>query len=85
VLLERMIANLVENAVCHNNPGGWIGIRTIQQADGAAFEIANTGPNITAEQIPTPVRALRPRRAASQLVRRRRARLFDRQRDRRRS
>ncbi len=53
VLLERMIANLVENAVRHNNPGGWIGIRTVQQADGAAFEIANTGPNIPAEQIPT--------------------------------
>jgi signal transduction histidine kinase len=53
VLLERMIANLVENAVRHNNPGGWIGIRTIQQADTAVFEIANTGPSIPAEQIPT--------------------------------
>ena len=53
VLLERMIANLVENAVRHNNPGGWIGIRTIQQADSAVFEIANTGPSVPAEQIPT--------------------------------
>jgi signal transduction histidine kinase len=53
VLLERMIANLVENAVRHNTPGGWIGIRTIQQADGAVFEIANTGASILAEQIPT--------------------------------
>jgi signal transduction histidine kinase len=53
VLLERMIANLVENAVRHNNPGGWIGIRTIQQADNAVFEIANTGPSVPAEQIPT--------------------------------
>jgi signal transduction histidine kinase len=53
VLLERMIANLVENAVLHNNPGGWIGIRTIEQADGAVFEIANTGPSVPAEQIPT--------------------------------
>jgi signal transduction histidine kinase len=51
-LLERMIANLVENAARHNDPGGWIGIRTIQQADSAVFEIANTGPNIPAEQIP---------------------------------
>jgi signal transduction histidine kinase len=48
-----MIANLVENAVRHNNPSGWIRIRTIQQADGAVFEIANTGPSIPAEQIPT--------------------------------
>jgi signal transduction histidine kinase len=53
VLLERMIANLVENAVRHNNPGGWIGIRTTQQSDGAVFEIANTGPSVSAEQIPT--------------------------------
>ena len=53
VLLERMIANLVENAVRHNNPGGWIGIRTFQQPDGAVFEIANSGPVIAADQIPT--------------------------------
>jgi signal transduction histidine kinase len=53
VLLERMIANLIENAVRHNNPGGWIGLRTIQQADSAVFEIANTGPSVPAEQIPT--------------------------------
>jgi signal transduction histidine kinase len=53
VLLERMIANLVENAVRHNNPGGWIGIRTLLQADSAVFEIANTGPSIPAGHIPT--------------------------------
>lgn len=53
VLLERMIANLVENAVRHNTPGGWIGIRTIQRPDSAVFEIANTGASIPAEQIPT--------------------------------
>jgi signal transduction histidine kinase len=53
VLLERMIANLVENAVRHNDPGGWIGIRTVQEGDGAVFEIANTGPSVSAEQIPT--------------------------------
>jgi signal transduction histidine kinase len=53
VLLERMIANLVENAVRHNTPGGWIGLRTIQRGDSAVFEVANTGPDIPAEQIPT--------------------------------
>jgi signal transduction histidine kinase len=53
VLLERMIANLVENAVRHNNPGGWIGIRTLRTGDGATFEIANTGASVSAEQIPT--------------------------------
>ena len=53
VLLERMIANLVENAVRHNNPGGWIGIRTIPRAGSAVFEIANSGPSVPADQIPT--------------------------------
>ncbi|HEY5430822.1 MAG TPA: HAMP domain-containing sensor histidine kinase [Solirubrobacteraceae bacterium] len=53
VLLERMIANLIDNAVRHNNRGGWIKIRTIQQADSAVFEITNTGPSVPAEQIPT--------------------------------
>ena len=51
VLLERMVANLVENAVRHNNPGGWIGVRTMQQNGGAVFEIANTGPSVPAEEI----------------------------------
>ena len=53
VLLERMIANLVDNAVRHNNSSGWIGIRTIQHADDAVFEITNTGPSVPAEQIST--------------------------------
>ncbi len=53
VLLERMIANLVENAVRHNEPNGWIAIRTTAQVDGATFEIDNTGPTVAAEQIPT--------------------------------
>ncbi len=53
VLLERMIANLVENAVRHNTSGGWIAVRTVQQPDGAIFEITNTGPSVSAEQLPT--------------------------------
>jgi signal transduction histidine kinase len=53
VLLERMVANLIDNAVRHNSPGGWIGVRTTQQGDSAVFEIANTGADVPAEQIPT--------------------------------
>ncbi|HEY2437295.1 MAG TPA: ATP-binding protein, partial [Solirubrobacteraceae bacterium] len=53
LVLERMIANLVENATRHNQPTGWIGVRTVQRPDSAMFEIANTGPNIPEEQIPT--------------------------------
>jgi signal transduction histidine kinase len=53
VLVERMIANLLDNAVRHNESGGWIGIHTTQRADTAVFEIANSGPSIPPEQIPT--------------------------------
>ena len=53
VLLERMIANLIENAVRHNHSGGWIGIRTIQQADSAGIRDRQHGPSVPAEQIPT--------------------------------
>ena len=52
VLLERMIANLVENAVRHNHPGGWIAIRTHAQNGSSVFEIANTGPLVSADQLP---------------------------------
>jgi signal transduction histidine kinase len=52
VLLERMIANLVENAVRHNADGGSIWIRTHQQRESSVFEVANTGPDVPAEQIP---------------------------------
>lgn len=52
VLLERLIANLVDNAVRHNKSGGWIGVRTSQHGAGAAFEIANTGPYVSEEQVP---------------------------------
>ena len=53
VLLERMVANLVDNAVRHNVVDGWVGIRTVQRNGSARFEIANTGPDVTDEQIPT--------------------------------
>jgi len=52
VLLERLIANLVENAVRHNHPDGWIGIRTTRIGESAVFEIANSGDDIEADQIP---------------------------------
>jgi len=44
LLLERMTRNLVENAVRHNKPGGWISLRTGSR-DGAVYlDIANSGP-----------------------------------------
>ena len=54
VLLERMVANLVDNAVRHNTAAGWVQVRTGQDDGGQALlEVANTGPEVTAGQIPT--------------------------------
>ncbi|MGH2874071.1 MAG: sensor histidine kinase [Solirubrobacteraceae bacterium] len=53
VLLERMIANLIENAVRHNQSDGWIAVRTSQRNGDALLEVANTGPPILADQLPS--------------------------------
>jgi signal transduction histidine kinase len=47
VLAERLIANLVDNAVRHNIAAGdiWVSTRTV--ADGSQLTVANTGPVIS--------------------------------------
>jgi signal transduction histidine kinase len=50
-LLDRMIANLVENAVRHNIRDGWIRIRTGANNGSAFLEIANSGPFVPEDAI----------------------------------
>jgi signal transduction histidine kinase len=45
-LLERMVANLVENAVRHNHQGGWIEVDTGVSGDEAQLRVANSGARI---------------------------------------
>jgi signal transduction histidine kinase len=67
-LLERMIGNLVDNAVRHNEPGGWIRLSTGAQ-DGSVFlQIANSGPHVPDDAVPTlfePFRRIEGRTATS--------------------
>jgi signal transduction histidine kinase len=50
-LLDRMVANLVENAVRHNQPDGWLEVTT-GISDGRAFvNVANGGPAIPTDQV----------------------------------
>jgi signal transduction histidine kinase len=52
LLLERMIGNLIDNAVRHNEPGGWIALRT-GVSDGTVFlRIANSGPHVPQDAVP---------------------------------
>jgi signal transduction histidine kinase len=50
-LLERLIANLIDNAIRHNIPGGHIEITTGTRDRHAGLAITNTGPTIPPEQI----------------------------------
>jgi signal transduction histidine kinase len=50
-LVERLVANLVDNAVRHNVPGGRLDIATYTAAGRATFTIANTGPVIPTGEV----------------------------------
>jgi signal transduction histidine kinase len=45
-LAERLVRNLLDNAVSHNVPGGTVQIRTGTGADGTFLSVANDGPTI---------------------------------------
>ena len=50
LLLERMLANLVGNAITYNQPGGWVEVEVTSQP-GAALTVSNTGPCVPAEEV----------------------------------
>jgi len=52
-LLDRMISNLVVNAVRHNAPGGEITLASGMLAGQAFFRVANSGPVVPDEVIPS--------------------------------
>ncbi len=67
-LIERLIANLVDNAVRHNIDGGRVEISTRQQGDRALLIVENTGQLIAPEEIETmfePFRRLGPARTGT--------------------
>ncbi|WTW99178.1 HAMP domain-containing histidine kinase [Streptomycetaceae bacterium NBC_01309] len=50
VLVERMVGNLVDNALRYNRPGGHVSVRT-GSGDGHSFlRVANTGPQLAAAE-----------------------------------
>ena len=52
-LLERLIGNLVENAIRHNVPGGWLRVTTGQTSDKAWLHVANGGTVIPGGDVST--------------------------------
>jgi signal transduction histidine kinase len=50
-LLERVVANLVENAVRHNVPGGWVEVETRLGGADARLRVENTGPVVPPSRV----------------------------------
>jgi signal transduction histidine kinase len=42
-LLERLVANLIENAVAHNHPGGRVSVTTSTRDGRSVVEVVNDG------------------------------------------
>jgi signal transduction histidine kinase len=65
VLLERLAANLVDNAVRHNVPGGRLVVETYGDGRNAVLRVANSGPPVPQQDVPAlfePFRRLAPDR-----------------------
>ena len=52
VLLERLVTNLLDNAVRYNVPAGWVRATTEHQADGIRLVVVNSGAVIPADRVP---------------------------------
>ena len=52
VLVERLVTNLVDNAVRHNIPDGWVQVATGTRGGMAFIEVANGGEPIPEEAVP---------------------------------
>jgi signal transduction histidine kinase len=50
-LIERLVANLTDNAIRYNHPDGRIDIHTATDADRALLTVTNTGPAIASKDV----------------------------------
>ena len=50
-LIERLIANLIDNAVRHNHTGGRVEVRTTTDDGQSHLTVVNTGPAVPAEEL----------------------------------
>ena len=53
ILLERLTQNLVENAVRHNEPGGWLTVHTGLTDGYPTLTVTNTGPAVAGYELET--------------------------------
>jgi signal transduction histidine kinase len=68
-LLSRMVENVVENAVSHNEPGGWVHVASTAEGPRAALVVENGGALLAqgdVDQLAEPFRRLGTPRTGSQ-------------------
>jgi signal transduction histidine kinase len=51
-LAERLVSNLLDNAIRHNHRGGQVTVRTTAAPDQAVLSVVNTGPVIQPAEVP---------------------------------
>ncbi len=51
-LLDRLVVNLVGNAVQHNEAGGWVAVATVTESGRAILRVTNSGPVVADHEIP---------------------------------
>ncbi|MBP2704269.1 HAMP domain-containing histidine kinase [Microbispora sp. RL4-1S] len=51
-LIESLVANLVDNAIRHNHPGGRVQVTATTSGTRAALTVTNSGPVVPGDQIP---------------------------------
>ncbi|MBP2323828.1 signal transduction histidine kinase [Kibdelosporangium banguiense] len=69
VLLERLTQNLVENAIRHNHPGGWLAVSTSSSNGESRVTVSNTGPAVRPYEVEVlfqPFRRLERERTAGE-------------------
>lgn len=50
-LAERLVVNLVDNALAYNTPGGWVEVTTRAEGDRAVLTVSNSGPVVAADEL----------------------------------
>ncbi len=50
-LVQRLVANLLDNAVRYNKPAGWIEVETGAASRGTTLRVANSGPVVAPEAV----------------------------------
>jgi signal transduction histidine kinase len=50
-LLDRLVCNLVDNAIRHNVAAGWLRVETWTGADASHLRVVNTGPTVESSQV----------------------------------